>query len=334
MEIKLFGSLPTGENVHKYTLKNEYLEAVIMDRGACIVSLVFNGTDVVGGFDSLDDYLADTSHQGALIGRVANRIENARFVMDGVEYKLPKNDGENCLHGGVGFDYRVFSVTEYSDSKIVMEYDSFDGEEGFPAGLNVKVCYELIGKAIVISYEATPDGKTPISLTNHSYFNLDGFGGDVKEHSAVIYADTYTEIDGNLIPNGKHPSVVGTVFDFRKPRKIGEALSDSFIGYDHNFVISGTKKESFAGQKLTLAAEVWGKKAKMSVYTDQSGVQFYIGNFLGDGPDFKGGVKQIRHGAFCLETQSEPNSVNHGVGFYSKGEKYTHTTVYAFQEND
>ncbi len=332
MKIELFGTLTDGEMVDIYTLKNEAIEMRVMERGSTIVSLSVNGRDVVGGFDSLIAYESDNSHQGAVIGRVANRIENARFAMDGKIYNVPKNDGENCLHGGVGFDYKLWKVLEATDEKITLEYTSQDGEEGFPASLTVRVSYILSGASLIIDYEATPDGKTPISLTNHAYFNLDGFGGDVKEHSAVIYAEKYTEVNDKLIPNGNHPSVFGTPFDFTSAKKIGQEINESFSGYDHNYVLSPKFFGEFIGKKLGLAAEVFTGDLKMNVYTDQPGVQFYTANFLGDGPDFKGGVKQVKHGAFCLEAQTEPNSINLGEGFYGKGEKYTQTTVYSFEK--
>ena len=328
MEKRYFGTLQTGEQVYIYSLVSREAQVNVMTRGATIVNFIAHGTDIVGGFDTLEDYLADDSHQGALIGRVANRVGDAKFEMDGKIYNLPKNDGENCLHGGDGFDHKNFEVTDYSESSITLEYTSRDGEEGFPSELKVSVTYVLDGAALLISYKAIPGGKTPIALTNHSYFNLDGFGGTIEEHTAVIHADKYTSVDDTLIPDGNNPSVSGTVFDFLTPHTIGERTGESFIGYDHNFVLSHDEYHEVFGKKLALAAEVSGRKLALAVYTDQPGIQFYIGNFLGNGPDFRGGVKQVFHGAFCLETQTEPNCINHGVGFYDKGEVYTHNTVY------
>jgi len=328
MEKRLFGTLPSGEEIYIYKLTGDGAYVNIMTRGATIVNFVVHGVDIVGGFDSLDTYLKDTSHQGAIIGRVANRVANARFTMDGVEYTLPDNDHGNCLHGGDGFDHKVWQVVEYTDTKIVLTYTSRSGEEGFPSALAVKVTYELSGSALLIDYEAIPDGKTPIALTNHAYFNLDGLGGTIEDHVATIYADRYTDVDGKLIPNGNRPSVVGTPFDFLTPHKIGERCGGDFIGYDHNFVLSPTVKAELFGKSLDYIAKVCGKKLCLEVYTDQPGVQFYIGNFLGDGPDFRGNTKQVFHGAFCLETQTEPDCINHGIGFYEKGEVYTHSVVY------
>lgn len=328
MEKKLFGVLPSGEEIFLYTLKSGKATVKIMTRGATIVHFNAFGREIVGGFDSLDDYLRDGSHQGATIGRVANRIGGAEFVMDGKTYRLPKNDGENCLHGGDGFDHKVWTVEEYADDRITLSYLSADGEEGFPSALLSKVTFTLSGAALIIHYEATPEGKTPIALTNHSYFNLNGFGGSIESHTAQIYAERYTEVGEDLIPNGNHPEVKGTAFDFTEPHKIGERVGGGFLGYDHNFVLSPTEEKAFGEYTLGHAARVCGRDLSLDVYTDQPGVQFYIGNFLGGEPDFRGGVKKIFHGAFCLETQTEPDCVSHGVGFYDKGETYTHTTVY------
>ena len=332
MEKKLFGKLPSGEEIYLYTLSTDEAKVNIMTRGATIVNFVVDGIDIVGGFDTLETYLEDTSHQGAIIGRVANRVAQAKFTMDGKVYTLPNNDHGNCLHGGDGFDHKVWEVTEYSDTKIVLTYTSKDGEEGFPAELFVKVTYELSGSSLLIDYEAIPDGKTPIALTNHAYFNLDGIGGTIEDHTAVIYADTYTEVDDNLIPNGERPLVEGTPFDFKTPHKIGERCDDKFIGYDHNFILATKLSDTLFGKELPLACDVKGKKLGLKVYTDQPGVQFYIGNFLGNGPAFRGNTKQVFHGAFCLETQTEPDCINHGIGFYDKGETYTHSVVYKVEK--
>ena len=333
MEKHLFGTLPTGEEIYYCILSGNNTKVHIMTRGAAILRLIYDGVDVVGGFETLDEYLEDTSHQGALIGRIANRVENAQFKLGDKIYNLPKNDNGNCLHGGDGFDHKVFRFVEITENTATLEYTSPDGEEGFPSELLVRVKYTLIDDALMIEYTAIPDGDTPISLTNHSYFNLDGFGGTIEEHEALIYANEFTAVNDLLIPTGEHPSVNGTPFDFTTPRKIGERCSKDFIGYDHNFVLSPTVFKDFLGKKLGLATVVSSNSTEMSVYTDQPGIQFYIGNFLGNGPAFRGNKKQVFHGAFCLETQTEPNSVNSGIGIYGKGDVYTHTTVYEFKRN-
>jgi aldose 1-epimerase len=332
MRKEFFGKTPDGKDAYIYTLKNDDAEVRFTDYGARVLSFDAFGINIVGGFDKLETYFTDDSHQGATIGRVANRIAGASFSMDGKEYTLPKNDGDNCLHGGEGFDFRLWEVPEYDDEHIVFSYMSFDGEEGFPSNLAVKVIYTLSGAELSIVYVALPGGKTPVSLTNHSYFNLNGFGGDILSHKLIVYANQYTEVGENLIPTGKRPLVIGTPFDFRKPHAIGERIGDTEGGYDHNYILCPTIFKEFCRKPLGLATELVGDKLSMKVYTDQPGIQLYTGNFLGSGADFAGGIKQIKHGALCLETQTEPNSVNHGVGFYNVGKIYTHTTVYSVEK--
>ena len=332
MKKEFFGTLDGGKDVTLYTLSNSECEVKLSELGATVVSFAVFGKDVVGGFDTLDGYLKDDSHQGATIGRVANRIANAHFVMDGKEYRVSANDNGNCLHGGCGFDYKVWQVKEYDGKAIVFEYTSADGEEGFPASVTATVSYTLEGTDLIIDYKATPDGKTPISMTNHSYFNLDGFGGDILGHRLTVYADKYTKVGRDLIPTGERPEVKGTAFDFTEAHTVGERIDETDGGYDHNFILCPTEHREYLGKRLGLAAVLEGEKIRMRVYTDQPGVQLYSGNFLGSGPDFKGGLKQIKHGALCLETQTEPNSVNAGVGFYGKGEVNTQTTVYSMEK--
>lgn len=332
MRKELFGRLSSGSEVYLYSLRSEDCEVKIMNKGAIVHSFKAFGTDVVGGFDTLEGYLADDSHQGGTIGRVANRIEGAEFTMDGAMYMLPDNDNGNCLHGGAGFDTRMWTVKVHTDERLVMEYYSADGEEGFPSGLLTKVTFELIGSALKIKYRANPEGRTPIALTNHSYFNLDGFGGTIASHKARIYADRYTEVGEDLIPNGIRPEVRGTVFDFTEMTPILDRCGGDFVGYDHNFILSPTVYRGFDGIKTHLAATVEGERLALDVYTDQEGVQFYIGNFLGSGPDFKGGVPQVQHGAFCLETQTEPNCIKSGKAIYDAGDVYTHICVYEIRK--
>lgn len=329
---ELFGKLDTGADVYELVLKNGNIEASIITYGAAIRKLVVFGTDVVGGYDTLEDYVSDDSHQGGVIGRVANRIKQASFVLDGVRYHLPRNDGENCLHGGEGFDRRIWRLVEFSDESLTLEYESKDGDEGFPAALDVRVTYTLTESALRIDYTAEAEGRTPVALTNHAYFNLDGFGGDILGHEAEIFADYYTAVDENLIPTGERPAVAGTAFDFCTAHKIGERLSDDFDGYDHNYILAKRERRDFDGKALAFAARVSGRGITMKVYTDQPGIQFYTGNFLGGNPSFKGGIARQKHGAFCLETQTEPNCINHGEAIYYPEKLYTHTTVYEFEE--
>ena len=328
MKKEWFGSLPSGESVEMYLLKTDVASVEILTFGGAIRSFVAHGISIVGGFDTFASYLKDDSHQGALIGRVANRIAGGVFTMDGKTYTLEQNSGKNCLHGGSGgFDRKIWTVEEYTDTSILLSYYSEDGEEGFPGGLTVKVRYTLNEATLMLEYEAIAEGKTPIALTNHSYFNLDGFGGTICEHTVRMYANEYSAIDEDMIPYANMP-VVGTVFDFLAPHTIGERIGGDFIGYDHNFVLSRTVCEEVMGYTLPLATEVEGKYLKMDVFTDTPGMQFYIGNFLGNGEKLSGGIAPIQHGAFCLEAQTEPNIINHGEAFYEAGEVYRQVTVY------
>ena len=333
MRREIFGKLKSGEEIEIVTLENEAAKLQVMTRGATIVRFETFGVDIVGGYDRLADYEADSgSYQGATVGRVANRIGNACFNMDGAVYMVTDNDGGNCLHGGDGFSFKVWKIEEVSEDSVTLSYYSPDGEEGFPAGLAVKVKFTLIDASVIIDYEAIPEGKTPIALTNHSYFNLDGFGGVIDEHFVRIAADGYTEVDESLIPTGERPEVSGTPFNFTFPKSLSEGFAEGVDGYDHNFVICPDLSNDYIkiddARSLPLVAQVTNLKLTLNVYTDQPGVQFYTGNFLQGKPDFRGGVPRIKHGAFCLEAQTEPNCINHGIGFYDAGEVYRQTTVY------
>lgn len=329
MKREIFGKTKNGEIVEIVTLSNKDAELKVMTRGATIVSFKPFGVDIVGGYDSVADYETDTgSYQGATVGRVANRIADASFTMDGAIYMITDNDNGNCLHGGDGFSYKLWNIEDVTDDSVALSYYSADGEEGFPGGLLSKVRFTLSGAAIIIEYEAIPEAKTPIALTNHSYFNLDGFGGLIDDHIATIYADRYTKVGENLIPTGERPLVEGTPYDFRNSKKIGEDFGKSIDGYDHNFILCPEIYGKFKENRIPLAASVTNGKLTLNVYTDQPGVQFYTGNFLFGEPDFRGGVEKIKHGAFCLEAQTEPNCINHETGFYDAGEVYRQITVY------
>ena len=331
MKKRLFGVLPMGDDVFSYEISDGESVAEIMEYGASILSLrPFGQTDVVGGFDTLKDYLCDTSNQGAIVGRVANRIANAEFTLDGTKYFLPNNDNGNCLHGGIGFQHRKWTLVEHTENSITLSYFSPSGEDGFPSNLSVFVKYTLENHALLISYKAIPEGITPIALTNHAFFNLDGLGDDITNHTITIWADKYSETDDKLIPTGNHPLVNCTPLDLRCAKKIALYFGDQFKGYDHNMILSPKTFKTFGSKSLGLAARVENDRMIMLTYTDQPGLQFYTGNFLGEGPNFKGGVPQIIHGAFCLEAQTEPNCINHGKAIYCRGDVYTQLTVYEF----
>ena len=201
-----------------------------------------------------------------------------------------------------------------------MSRTSPDGEEGYPGNLTVNATYTLQGSDLTISYDAISDQDTPISLTNHSYFNLTGVGTSILDHLVTIHADRYTAVDNELIPTGERPLVEGTPYDLRAPRKIGEKAD----GYDTNFILTAPSDE----KAPALAATVVAKELKLAIYTTQPCIQFYSGCVLEGTPDFRGGVKKARYTAFCLETQAEPDAPRHGDAILRAGERYFHTTVY------
>ena len=335
MTREIFGYLEDQREVELITLSNENASLKVMNRGATIVSFNVFGKEIIGGYDKFSDYISDRgTYQGATVGRVANRIAGASFSMDGAIYMVTNNDRGNCLHGGSGFSYKMWDINDVTNNSISLSYYSFDGEDGFPGGLLSKVKFTLEGSAIIIEYEAVPEDKTPIALTNHSYFNLDGFGGVIDNHIATIYADSYTEVNENLIPTGNRPLVEGGAFDFRTPKKIGENFGTDVDGYDHNFILCPKITKEFNKKDVPLGASVSNGVLTLNVYTDQPGLQFYTGNFLGGEPKFRGDAARIKHGAFCLEAQTEPNCINNGIGFYDRLETYRQITVYEIEKNN
>ena len=335
MNKRIFGYLPSGTPIEEYTLSDGSAEASVITFGGAITRFVFDGTDIILGFPTLEDYFEDHSHQGALIGRYGNRIAKGRFTLNGVEYKLAQNNGQNHLHGGIiGFDRKVWGVESADDKTLVLTLHSDDMEEGYPGNLDVKVTYKMTGSALSIEYEAKSDKDTVCNLTNHSYFNLNGCGsGDVLNHVVKIAADAYTEVDDELIPTGNRPDVTDTPFDFRTPHAIGERIAETGNGYDHNYVLAPKTPYPIAGYSLPRVAVVTGDRLSMSVFTDQPCMQFYTANFLsGDRPKLKGGAVKHKHAAFCLETQEEPDSPNHGGAILRAGDVYHTVTVYEIKQ--
>jgi aldose 1-epimerase len=341
-----FGRTETGDQVELYTLTNSKgVAAAITNYGGILVSLKAPDragklADVVLGFDELENYKTKNPYFGAIVGRYGNRIGKAKFTLNGVEYKLARNDGENSLHGGIkGFDKAVWKAKEIDGGRgLELAYVSKDGEENFPGNLAVTVTYSLNDEnELKIDYSATTDKDTVVNLTNHSYFNLAGQGeGDVLGHLVTINADRFTPVDANLIPTGELKPVEGTLLDFRTPHAIGERINNKDEqlalggGYDHNFVLNRT------GDGLTLAARVTEPKTGrvLEVLTTEPGIQFYTGNFLDGTLPGKGGKVYGKRYGFCLETQHFPDSPNK-PGFPSvvlkPGGRYQTTTVYRFR---
>ncbi len=287
------------------TIKDGNIEAEIESVGARINALKVNGIDIVFGFNSVEDYNKSGCYAGATIGRVANRIAKGRFTLNGKEYRLNVNNGENHLHGGNdGFDKKPFTVTEETANSVTMEYVSADGEENYPGNLRFTVKFTLEDNSLLIEYSAVSDKDTFWCPTNHTYFNLDGEQkGDCRNNLLRINADFYTPVDGGLIPTGEKKAVKGTPFDFTKPKRIGEEIGSEelnvTLGYDHNFILSGA-------HAAHAESEVTG--IKMDVYTDMLCLQFYSGGQL-NGVTGKSGVYN-KYAGFCLEPQYCPNAIN------------------------
>lgn len=350
MEPSVFGDLADGREVFEYELANRSgMTAEFISYGATITSLSVpdrSGTfaDVVLGYDSLEKYVRGTEYFGAVVGRYGNRIGKGRFELDGTAYRLPLNNGENHLHGGInGFNKVLWDAEVLSREpdapSIRFTYVSPDGEEGYPGTVNLKVTYTLTeNNELRIEYVGTTDGTTILNPTQHSYFNLSGnFQKDILNHTLVIEADNFTPVDGGLIPTGELASVENTPLDFRQAHAVGERIEDPFEqlllgkGYDHNWVL-----RDYAGPgEVRRAAELFDPDSGrvMTVLTDQPGLQFYSGNFLDGTAVGKGGVSYGRRSGLCLETQvfpDAPNKPDFPSAVLKPGETYRQTTIYQF----
>ena len=330
-----------NNDVFLFTLDNNNgLTAEITNYGGIIKSLVFDGVDVVLGRNNLEEYLENSGCYGAFIGRNSNRIENAEFELDGKKYTLFKNNGVCNLHGGpMGFNKRVWNAeaVDGEEPSLILSGVSADGDQGFPANMNVKVTYTLTkDNSIKIHYEADADGDTLANMTNHSYFNLNGHAsGQVYGHTVKSECDFYTPNTDGCFPTGEIRSVKGTAFDLTTPTKLGEhLLSDDeqvklFDGFDHNFCING---KGFR-KAITLTGDISG--ITMEVYTDLPGVQIYSGNGIHEDEICKDNVSYKKHQGICFETQAFPNATvySHFPSIVlKKGEKYETVTEYKFSK--
>ena len=348
MKKQPFGKTSDGREVNLFTLTNQNgMEVAITDFGGIVVALKVpdrNGKldDVVLGYDGLEGYLSNPAFFGSIIGRYCNRIAHGTFTLQGISYKLPKNDGDNTIHGGPqGFNKRLWTAKDVSTNKgkaLALTYLSLDSEEGFPGNLSVQVVYTLTDEnELSIGYSATTDKDTVVNLTNHSYFNLAGQGnGDILEHQLMIRGDRITPVDATLIPTGELRPVNGTPFDFTHSTVIGARINQDDPqlklghGYDHNWVLTPSEKGS-----PSLAAEAYDPKSGrvLQVLTTEPGLQLYTGNFLDGTIHGKGGKVYNRRYAFCLETQHFPDSPNHPTFPSTElkpGQKYSSTTIFKF----
>ena len=340
----LFGKNSIGETVTIYTLENKRgMKVRFLDLGAAVYELFVpdkNGelVQVSAVYDNPISYEKQTTYFGAIVAPYANRIADAKFEIDGQIYETDANNNENSLHSGVnGIAKKIWTVKEQTETKIIFAYDGKDLEQGFPGNIHYEVTYEVTDEnELSISYYALSDKKTAINMTNHTYFNLAGaMSGSVENHELWINASHYTPVkDAKAIPTGEIAPVEGTPFDFRETKAIGRDIKQEFDqlifgqGYDHNFAID---KAVDGVEKI---ATVYAKESgiEMSVWTDCIGVQLYTGNFM-EGELGPNGYYYKKHGAFCLETQYFPNSINENNFVRPITEAnvpYETKTIYAF----
>lgn len=338
-----FGEKPNGEKVEKYIIENKNgVRAGILTLGATLADMIVKDKnsierDVCLGFDNLGGYLTLWDYQGAVVGPCANRIGGASFEIDGKKYSVTANEkGITCLHSAGEFNNAVWNAEIIDDKSVSFTYLSPDGTNGFPGNTQAKVTYTLTDDdELIINYEAVSDKKTPINLTNHAYFNLNGCdGGDILSHTLRLNCSNFTPVDKNSIPTGEIRSVKGTPFAFTSAKKIGLDIDkkDEQLeftgGFDHNFCIDGwdnTPRE---------AAEAYSEESGicLSVSTTLPGVQFYAGNFLKGDKGKNGAAMNYRNG-FCLETQYYPDSVNRPEFpscVFDAGERYVSQTAFKF----
>ena len=400
MIVRGFGRLKDGRYAGLYVLRNDNgMEAHFTDYGASIVRLIMPDksgklTDVVLGYDSVRGYERGRLHAGGVVGRYANRIAGAQFRLPACDsepapdeaeaggrvWQLTPNDGPNCLHGGRDYyDKRLWEANipfisgrhlpsgdVFGDVQLTFRLDSPDGDQGFPGNMHIEVTYSLTDdNELHIDYKAASDHDTPVSLTNHAYFNLNGHdSGEITNHLLQIEAEWFTPIDQRTLPTGELTDVTGTPMDFRRPKEIGRDISSNYLqlalaqGYDHNYVLTepadylrdihftettaSGKYEAGANQYSRSSDEDGGEIAflysrssgiRMSVMTDMPGMQLYSGNFI-SGELGKDGAIYDRRGGVCLETQfwpDTPNQESFPGGILKAGEEFHSRTTYRFE---
>ena len=333
MNPTLFGHMSDGTPVYEYTLENKDFSISFINYGGIIRTFYAHGVDIIAGFDTLEDYLTDTYHQGSLVGRCANRIADATFTLDGTTYVLDKNSGDVHLHGGhKGFSRKYWETLSYGEDHITFRMTSPDGDQHYPGTVVADVTYTLLSDGLKIDYTATTDAPTPVNLTNHAYFNISGdFSSSIFGNTLTVDAEEYSLYDENCIPLG-HLPVEGSPFDFRTPHLIGDCICPDFPTYDHNYILGGGAVRSFDGQDLPRGARLENNNLALSMYTDQPCMQLYIGFFMDGKEPLKGGVCQNPHTTVCLEAQIEPNGPNRGEGILRPGETYRQTTIYTVEK--
>ncbi|WP_426350026.1 aldose epimerase family protein [Alloiococcus sp. CFN-8] len=344
---RLFGKISTGEEVYIYTLSNSKgMEVDILDFGGIVVSIrvpdkVGKIRDVVLGYDSMEEYEDNPGFFGAIVGRHANRIAGASFILGDTTYYLDKNEGNNQLHGGKYGLHKVRweanLVNEEGEEALLLNYYSEEKANSFPGNISLKVKYILTeDNKLRIEYMGESDKDTILNLTNHSYFNLSGHdSGDVLSHELYINSKSFTPVNAELIPYGRIEGVKGTPMDFTTLKPIGKDIKSDYgqvaavSGYDHNWVLD-TK-----GRLDEIAADLRDENSGigMRVYTTKPGIQIYTTNTMKEPTFGKGRVNYHSYQGICLETQYYPNAINEESfpsPILKAGDKYLHTTIFEF----
>jgi aldose 1-epimerase len=326
-----FGKMPDGTAVEQFCLTNKHNVSVeILNLGGIIRRWLIpndksSHTDIVLGFDTVDEYLSDDSYLGAVVGRYANRINKGKFSLAGNNYQTDINQGDNCLHGGSqGFSRKVWQSTVLSSGdnpSIMLELTSPDGDQGFPGTISVKVIYTLTEhNRLKIEYFATTEQTTLYNPTNHSYFNLSGHdSGSVKAHQIQILSSHYTPTDEHAIPTGEIVDVDNTPFDFRSLTIINQSLTSDHQqieygnGLDHNLCLDsyapGSKVAAYLGQAVAGKAVTKTHDINLEIYTNMPGIQIFTANHFANKKGKDGALYQAHQG-LCFETQFYPDTPN------------------------
>lgn len=335
-------SLENNWKIFKLVNDNQ-ISVGILNYGGIITEIMVpdkNGKveNIVLGYEKYHDYARDSNFFGAIIGRVAGRIQGASFKLGGETYPLEKNEGNHHLHSGkTGFNKVVWQAEPFYTNEAVglkLHHYSPHNDGGYPGALNVTVTYTLHSEnKLSIDYEAKSDRASILTLTNHTYFNLSGnLKRSIHEHKITMNSKHFIELDKELIPTGNFIDVTGTSFDFRKGRKLAEGLNNKNqqneivgSGYDHYFVFNEKEREAVVFEESS------GRILKLE--TDQPGMVMYTGNNLEEGLRLNYG-KSRKHLGVCFETQASPASLYH-EGFPSiyvdKDEKYSKRTTFTFE---
>ncbi len=337
---ELFGQMPSGEPVYRVALGGGRVRAQVLTYGAALQILeVSDGagtfTNVVLGFDTLQEYLANGGHFGAVPGRYAGRIDYGRFMLDGVSYQLAVNKPPHTVHGGMqGFGKHNWTIAEYEPHRVTLVLERPDGDEGFPGAIRVQVTYTVAEQDVRIEYRAESDRPTIVNLTNHSYFNLAGEGrGDILGHRVTLNADAYFPIRPDGIPTGEILAVDGTPFDFRAEHAIGERIHapnqqlDNGLGYDHAFLLRGAGLREAA----RLVEPTSGRT--LTVTTTEPVMHFYTGNNLTSTFAGRSGLPYGKFAGVCFEAEHPQDAPNHAAfpsTVLRPGTPYTAATVFQF----